>query len=214
MALPMRRGLPRALTALTALACMTQHGVLLACAQVVTPPPYRIYTVAGNGTQGFTGNVTGVRAENMTIAWPCRPAMHAASGTIFFSEYKAHVVRAVRPDDSVWTVAGTGVPGYDGDGMLGNASRVNASVDVELSRDGALLWIADTGNGRVRQVDLVTGIIITIAGTGARASGPNGVLAVSSGFLTPYSTATNSEGTRMWIAEQLAHTVRMLNMST
>ena len=65
----------------------------------------------------------------------------------------------------VTTVAGTGDPGYSGDGGAALAASLNEPKHVAVDRRGAL-YVADAENHVIRKVDLTTGIITTIAGFG------------------------------------------------
>ena len=64
------------------------------------------------------------------------------------------------------TIAGNGETGFGGDGGPAADARLNSPSGLALDGRGAL-YIADSGNHRIRKVDLETGIISTIAGTGA-----------------------------------------------
>jgi hypothetical protein len=76
--------------------------------------------------------------------------------------------RPIVPNDdgTVITIAGTGQPGFSGDGGPASSATFDQPMDLAVTPDGRLL-IADTNNHRIRSIDLATGIITTIAGTGA-----------------------------------------------
>ena len=63
------------------------------------------------------------------------------------------------------TVAGSGAAGLDGDGGQARLAKLNAPRDLEIGPDGQL-YIADTDNSVIRAMDLDTGIIRTVVGTG------------------------------------------------
>ena len=65
------------------------------------------------------------------------------------------------------TVAGTGVPGYSGDGGPGDRAQLREPNDCFLDGRGGLL-IADIQDQRIRRLDLSTGIITTFAGNGEK----------------------------------------------
>ncbi len=69
---------------------------------------------------------------------------------------------------AVSTLAGTGEKGFGGDGGPAAAGKFNITMTAVLSPDGKLLHIADIGNHRVRQIDLATGLLGTVAGNGNR----------------------------------------------
>jgi DNA-binding beta-propeller fold protein YncE len=122
-----------------------------------------ITTVAGNGNIGFSGD--GGPATSANLTGPSDVALDAA-GNIFIADAGNHRVRRVDIRTGIiTTIAGSGIQGFSGDG--GRATGANLSAPFGISIDGAgNLFIADTGNSRVRRVDARTGIITTFAGSG------------------------------------------------
>ena len=69
-----------------------------------------------------------------------------------------------------WTVsivAGTGEPGYSGDGSSALDARLNNPFDLAFAPDGSLVF-SDTFNHCIRRIDAASGVISTICGTGER----------------------------------------------
>jgi uncharacterized protein (TIGR03437 family) len=115
-----------------------------------------IQTVAGNGERGGAGD--GGHATSAQLLGP-RNLLRGADGSLYLSEFDGHRVRRIGPDGVIATVAGTGIAGYSGDG--GAAPRAQLDSPAGLAMDGAgALYIADTGNARVRKV--AAGIISTV----------------------------------------------------
>lgn len=123
-----------------------------------------ITSIAGNGRAGFGGD-----GGPATLAMLDGPSHLAGDGhgTVFFIDCNNSRVRRVTPDGIITTVAGTGVVGFSGDG----GPATEARFDVRSCDFGALaydprgyLYLADSGNSRVRRIDLQSGIITTIAG--------------------------------------------------
>ena len=83
-------------------------------------------------------------------------------GRTYVSDPTGHKVRAVDPDGEVTTVAGTGAPGFSGDGGQADEARLNHPHGLAVDEDGQL-YIADRHNHRVRVVD-DAGDITTLAG--------------------------------------------------
>jgi hypothetical protein len=120
-----------------------------------------ITTVAGGGTS----NVDGVQAT--AAALPGLAGIAANDRWIFIAETATHRVRTVDlQTGTITTIAGTGLSGSSGDG--GRAVFATLMSPVGLHLAGDILFITDTAAQRVRRVDLATGVITTIAGTGAR----------------------------------------------
>ena len=101
-------------------------------------------------------------------------------------------VRRIDPSGVISTVAGTGIPGYSGDG--GQATAAQLSSPSGLTLDGAgNLYIGDTANHRVRKVT-PAGVITTVAGNGTVGNGTNGVPATSVPVVSPNGLAFDPAG--------------------
>jgi sugar lactone lactonase YvrE len=83
---------------------------------------------------------------------------------LYLTEWLGHTVLKIAANGSVTTIAGTGVAGFSGDGGPATAAQLYGPSAVAIASDGAV-YIADSGNNRVRKVAL-DGSISTIAGTG------------------------------------------------
>jgi DNA-binding beta-propeller fold protein YncE len=130
-----------------------------------------ISTVAGVGKQGYSGD--GKPATEALCNEPYEVRFDS-DGNTFFVEMQNHLVRRVDAKTRVIsTVAGTGQPGFNGDG--GPAIKAQFRQPHSIALDGAGgLYIADIGNHRVRRVDLKSGMIDTLAGTGDKGPTPDG----------------------------------------
>ena len=71
------------------------------------------------------------------------------------------------PAQTVVTIAGTGIAGFSGDGAAGTQAQVNNPYGLTIGPDGAL-YFCEIGNHRVRRLDLTTGVISTVAGSGQK----------------------------------------------
>ncbi len=117
-----------------------------------------------------------------------------AAGDIFLSDRSSNRVRTVTPAGTITRVAGNSplpalAGGFSGDGSL----AVNAQLDAPagLASDGsAALYIADTGNCRVRKVS--AGVIATVAGTGTCETAGDGGPAVSAQLSIPEAVAVDA----------------------
>ncbi len=117
-----------------------------------------VTTVAGtppDGTQpqyGFSGD--GGPAVGAKLNFPTGVAL-AEDGTLYIADSTNHVIRRVKPDGVIDTVAGTapvgGVPqsGFDGDGAPGLEAHLALPYGVAVAPDGKV-WIADTQNSVLR----------------------------------------------------------------
>jgi sugar lactone lactonase YvrE len=93
---------------------------------------------------------------------------------MYFVEMPNHVVRRVdKKTGIISTVAGTGQPGFSGDGGPANKAQMRQPHSIVFDPQGRLL-ICDIGNHRVRRIDMKTGQIETWLGNGERKPTPDG----------------------------------------
>jgi trimeric autotransporter adhesin len=130
-----------------------------------------------------------------------------ANGVVYAGLKNAHQVIAIDPDSKVRVVAGTGVPGYSGDG--GQAKLATLDVPAGLAMDHAgNIYIADSGKNVVRRLT-PDGVITTIAGTGRSGNSGDGGLATEATLNSPSALAFDNSG-NLLIADTWNHTVRMI----
>ena len=133
--------------------------------RAIAPATGVITTVAGNGTDGDTGD--GGPATNATISGTViRIAVDRARRALYFSDGDYNRVRKVNLTNGVISnFAGLGFRGFGFSGDGGPATRAEFAVPEAVCTDGTgKLAITYIFNDRVRQVNPVTGIITTIAG--------------------------------------------------
>jgi hypothetical protein len=125
-----------------------------------------ITTVAGCGKKGYTGD--GGPATQATMNEPYAVACDRATGDLYVVDRLNAVIRKVDgKTGTMSTVAGTGKPGYSGDGGPAPKAQLREPNDCCLDGKGGLL-IADVADWRVRRLDLKTGLITTFAGVGRK----------------------------------------------
>ncbi|MDA2934592.1 IPT/TIG domain-containing protein [Acidobacteria bacterium AH-259-D05] len=123
-----------------------------------------ITTVAGNGERGFSGD-EGLATES-SLNNP-RSVTVDAAGHLFIADASNHRIRRVDLTSGIiTTVAGNDEQGFSGDEGLASEATLDFPVGVAFDKDGNL-FIADLRNNRIRKVDALTGIITTVAGSGA-----------------------------------------------
>jgi DNA-binding beta-propeller fold protein YncE len=119
-----------------------------------------VTVVAGTGVAGYSGD--GGAAVKAELREPYELAFDPA-GNLYFVERLNHVVRRVDGKTGVIsTVAGTGVEGFSGDGGPGREAQFRQPHSLVFGPDGRLL-ICDILNGRIRALDLATGVVTTWA---------------------------------------------------
>jgi sugar lactone lactonase YvrE len=107
-----------------------------------------ITTVAGNGTPGFSGD--GGPATNASLSYPNGVAVDAA-GNLYIADTDNQRVRKVSTSGTITTIAGTGSFGFSGDGGPATNASLAGPSHVAVDAVGNL-YIADSGNSRVRKV--------------------------------------------------------------
>ena len=131
----------------------------------------KISIVAGSGEKGYSGD--GGPATKARLNEPYEVRFDQA-GNMFFVEMRNHLVRRVdRRTGIISTVAGTGEPGFSGDGGPATEAQLKVPHSITLDNKGHL-YICDIGNHRIRIVDLKKGLIQTFGGTGKRKPTPDG----------------------------------------
>ncbi len=110
------------------------------------------------------------------------------------------------------TVAGTGEKGYTGDGGPAVQARLDNPFHCDLDGKGNL-YIAEAMNHCIRKVDLKTGIISTVAGSGKKGYTGDGGPGTKATFNEPYAVVVDGEG-NLYIADRLNAVVRKVDGKT
>lgn len=130
-----------------------------------------ISTVAGSGKKGYAGDNGPAKEALCNEPYEIR---FDAAGNMFFVEMMNHLVRRVDAKSGIIsTVAGTGQPGFSGDGGKATAAQLKSPHSIAFDGSGNL-YIADIANHRIRKVDSKSGIISTFSGTGEKKATPDG----------------------------------------
>ena len=169
-----------------------------------------ISTVAGIGIAGFGGD--GGPATSATLNTPTDVKLDGA-GNFYIVDSGNHAVRMVNAVTGlISTIAGIdGKSGYSGDG--GPATLANLAYPSAVAFDGDhSLYISDTGNNRVRKVDLSTGIITTVAGTGAAGFSGDSGPATAAQLNYPWGIALGNDGS-LYIADLSNNRVRRVSIT-
>jgi len=147
-----------------------------------------ITTVAGTGLNGNTGD--GGPATAAQLSYPRGVALDA-DGNLLIADAGNHRIRRVDSSGTITTVAGSGLAGSSGDGGPATVAELRDPYDVATD-DAGNLYVADTGNHKVRKVD-VNGVITTFAGTGVAGFSGDGQ-AVAAHLNEPVRVAVDAAG--------------------
>jgi uncharacterized protein (TIGR03437 family) len=146
-------------------------------------PGGNIATIAGNGNASYFGD--GLQARSASVNHPEGVAVDSA-GNVYVADTLDNAIRKITTDGVITTVAGFGTPGFSGDGGPATKAALDHPRGVAVDAAGNI-YIADTGNNRVRKVDFL-GNITTVAD---RLSGPRGVAVDRNGVLYIADTGHN-----------------------
>jgi Abnormal spindle-like microcephaly-assoc'd, ASPM-SPD-2-Hydin/NHL repeat len=237
--------------ALTGAALSTPMGMALGktsdCADTVEPPTYvadtfnnrileidpttpaRISVIAGTGKAGFSGD--GGAATGAQLSYPtglafapgtdCPGSRPQVDDVLYIADTSNQRIRALDLTTGViTTVAGTGQIGSGGDG--GKASQAELAFPLGIAIDTGrppALYIADSFNNRIRRVDLASGVIKPVAGTGVPGFADGA--AAGAEFDRPWGVTFNREWGPgestlpvLYVADYLNHRVRRIDGGT
>jgi sugar lactone lactonase YvrE len=152
----------------------------------------RTTIIAGSGQRGYAGD--GGPATSAALNMPHEIQFDAA-GHLYIAERDNHVIRKVEAKTGIIsTLAGTGAPGFSGDGGPAARAQLRQPHSIALDPKGQRLLICDIGNHRIRQVELATGVIDTFGGTGERQPTPDGAPLKGTPLNGPRTFAFDSQG--------------------
>jgi sugar lactone lactonase YvrE len=173
-----------------------------------------ITTVAGNGLRGFSGD--GGPATRAHLNTPGGVAFDA-TGNLYIADTLNQRIRRVNRTGTITTVAGSGAIssvghstggfGFSGDGGPAVYAQLSIPEGIAVDSHGNL-YIADTGNDRIRKVD-ARGLIRTVAGTGNNTYSGDGGPAVRANLYAPVGIAVGPGGS-VYFSERYQQTVRMI----
>ena len=185
-----------------------------------------IYTVAGTGVTGFNGD--GISAVSSELNNPGGVAVDS-HGNLLIADTGNHRIRLVAENTGtfygmamtagdIYTVAGDGTGGYSADDLPAVSSELNDPAGVTVDAHGNFV-IADTGNHRIRVVDVIPGTfygqlmtpgdIYTVAGDGINGYDGDSIAAVSGQLYKPAAVAVDSHG-NLVIADTNDHRIRVV----
>ncbi len=165
-------------------------------------PSGTITTIAGIGTSGYSGDggpATAARLNN-----PINLAIDG-TGNLYIADFNNNVVRKISTTGFISTFAGTGLPGYSGDGGPATVAKLFKPSGLAIDATGNV-FISDCSNNRVRKV-ATSSTITTYAGTGGSGSSGDGGQATSAQVFQPFGVTLDATG-NLYIAESPSNKVR------
>jgi hypothetical protein len=163
-----------------------------------------VTTFAGTGDPATGGD--GGPADLARFDGPADLAI-SSEGALYLSESEGHVVRRIGPDGIVSTVAGTGIPGRDGDGGPASMAQLDAPASLDVDSAGNL-YVADWNNSAIRVVS-AAGTISTYAGLGTAGAAQAGVPAREAVLPRPIDFQLGPDGSIYLLAQLSGKVFRM-----
>ncbi len=144
-------------------------------------------TFAGNGSFGYTGD--GGPATSAELSQPSAVAVDS-SGNVYIADYGNYTVRKVDSSGNISTIAGTGTPGYSGDGGPANKAQLQSPYALAVDAQNNI-YISDLGNTNIREVTTDGNIHTLVSG------------------ISTDSIAIDAAGS-IYFADSFTHTVRKI----
>jgi uncharacterized protein (TIGR03437 family) len=180
--------------------------LLATAAWAQTDRPCQFQTIAGPAS---TSSGDGAPATSAYLLQPNGIAA-APDGNLYIADTENHRVRVVHLDGTIATIAGTGVAGDAGDGSAALEAQLKAPQGVFAAPDGSL-YIADTGNNRIRRVT-ADGLIHPFAGTGHTGFSGDGSAALLAEMYMPTGLAMGPDGS-LYFADTANNRIRRIDPS-
>jgi sugar lactone lactonase YvrE len=163
-----------------------------------------IETIGGTGERRPTPD--GAPLRGTPLDGP-RAIAAAPDGTLYLALREGNAVYRVAPGaGTLHHVAGTGQPGHTGDG--GPARLATLGGPKGLAVQGDALYVADTENHAIRRIELASGRITTVLGTGVRGDGPEPD-PLRCALNRPHGVFATADG-RLYVGDSEAHRIRVL----
>ena len=171
-----------------------------------------IDTVVGTGEAGFSGDGGPPLQAQLSLPTGSNPPPAGTvtldeQGRLYIADTLNHRIRRVDfAADRIETVAGNGTPGFGGDDGPGTEASLHNPRDITVGPDGRL-YIADEGNHRIRALDLESGTITTVMGTGEAGRGEDGLPPLQTALERPAGVAFDAQG-RLYVSDTNNHVIR------
>lgn len=168
-----------------------------------------ITTIAGNGQKGWSGDNGPATAAALNEPYEGR---FDRAGNMYFVEMRNAIVRRIDAKrGTISTIAGVGRAGFQGDGGAATNAMLSQPHSIQFVRDE--LWICDIGNHRIRAVNLKSGIIRTVGGTGQRLPTRSGELLAGNPLNGPRALDVDHGGD-IWLALREGNAIYRIKAET
>tara|TARA_Y100001934_G_scaffold191836_2_gene226162 strand:+ start:46101 stop:47147 length:1047 start_codon:yes stop_codon:yes gene_type:complete len=166
-----------------------------------------ISTVAGCGGEGYSGD--GGLATEATFNQPYGLAVDAGDN-IYTADRLNGVVRKIDANGIITTFAGNGNLTFSGDGEAANIASMVEPNGLVFSSDFRSLFIADVSDNRIRVVDMLSGVISTLAGTGKTVHDGDGGPATAAGVFGARAVGIRRSDGAVYVMERQGSCIRLV----
>jgi sugar lactone lactonase YvrE len=165
-----------------------------------------ISTFAGNGQKAATPD--GAAFKNVPLNGP-RTLEFDKAGNLFVALREGNqVFKLDLGKGTIHLIAGTGKKGFTGNGGPAKQATLSGPKGLALSPDGSLLYLADTESHSIRMVNLKTGNLELVCGTGEKGDGPDGN-SLQCKMARPHGVFVDKDGT-LYVGDSETHRVRII----
>ncbi len=161
---------------------------------------------SGMGSYGGDGNTIPAATFNT----PVDVCVNTLNGRVYILDSQNHVLRMIDESGIVSTIAGAGTAGYS-DGF-GTAALFNGARGICIDPYAEKLYISDTGNNRIRAVDLLTYEVTTLAGDGTQGYAEG--IGTAARFFNPEGLDIDTSSKMLFIADTRNQRIRRINLNT
>jgi DNA-binding beta-propeller fold protein YncE len=167
-----------------------------------------LHVIAGTGAKGYSGDGGPAAAATFN---GIHNLVIAPNGDLLIADSFNSTLRKIDAKTSViTTISGHGKSGFAGDGGPAAEAQYATLIQIALDPAGKQLYIADIGNKRVRRLDLASGRVETVAGTGKSGVPTDGAEAKSSPLVDPRAVAADAAG-GFYILERNGNALRYVD---
>ncbi|WP_213806699.1 NHL repeat-containing protein [Granulicella sp. dw_53] len=165
--------------------------------------------IAGTATQGFSGDNGFATAAQLDS--PQGLALDA-NQNLYIADTHNHRIRRLNLSTGILTTISGSTPGFSGDAGLASAAHLNLPTALAFDVNQNL-YIADSGNHRIRRIDITTGLITTIAGNGTQGFSGDSGLAVTAAIDSPQGLAVDVSQ-NLYLSDTHNHRIRKVTAAT